>query len=329
MTRASGACRVCGGGPVKVAGSVAYFQGYEWPVHDCAACGCRFTPHDARAHAELHRTGALAHYAGYGELAGRVQERYRAGDTDGLRRLLAISPKFRFVIDALAREPMSARVLEFGCSRGYLTAYFILQGRSILGVDAAPEAIAAARAAFGDHFALANDTTAARSAPYDVVYHVGLIGCVADPLGLTRHLLSLVRPGGRVIFNAPNREALSWRGQLWFDSAPPPDLVTLFPPGFWETQLGGEADVREWAENLPPAGSVAARLRRTIGPRWRLPIVQTLSGTTGGHAWEQRVPFAWSWFERLVTKAAVVTGAARLAPPVPAEYGTFVEMVAR
>ena len=99
-------------------------------------------------------------------------------------------------------------------------------GRPILGIDVSPEASTSARASFGDHFAVGLD---AAQPPYDVIYHVGLIGCVDDPIALTRRLLAMLKPGGLLLFNAPNRDALGLDGQLWLDSAPPPDLVTLFP----------------------------------------------------------------------------------------------------
>ena len=134
---------------------------------------------------------------------------------------------------------MSASILEVGCSRGYLAAYSILAGRRIRGVDVSAEAVQAARASFGDYFAVAGTPEATTAAPFDFIYHVGLIGCVADPLAMTRGLLSMLKPGGQLIFNAPNKDALRFPNQLWIDSAPPPDLVTLFPPGFWRAQLLG------------------------------------------------------------------------------------------
>ena len=51
-----------------------------------------------------------------------------------------------------------------------------------------------------------------RSPPYDVIYHVGLIGCVADPIAFTRRLLAMLKPGGTLLFNAPNRDAFAWKG---------------------------------------------------------------------------------------------------------------------
>jgi len=88
------------------------------------------------------------------------------------------------------------------------------------------------------------------SSGYDVIYHVGVIGCVADPIGLTTELLRMLRPGGKLLFNAPNRGGLHLNGQLWLDSAPPPDLVTLFPETFWKRRFSDVANVVERAEML-------------------------------------------------------------------------------
>src|SRR5205814_1852125 len=109
-------------------------------------------------------------------------------------------------------------------------------------------------------------------APYDIIYHVGMIGCVADPIELTKQLLAMLTPHGRLLFNAPNRQSCSLRGQLWLDSAPPPDLVTLFPPGFWKRQFYASAAVIEETEMHSARMSLEIGLRKSFGPRWQKPI---------------------------------------------------------
>src|SRR5262249_35916678 len=131
------------------------------------------------------------------------------GDLAGLRAALSEGPKYRFVMDAIDREPADARILEIGSSRGHLTSYFILGGRKITGVDVSANAVAAASAAFGAYFVLVEDPLIDAQAPYDVVFHVGTIGCVADPIGMTKRLLDLIKPGGRLLFNAPNCDGRS------------------------------------------------------------------------------------------------------------------------
>jgi len=50
--------------------------------------------------------------------------------------------------------------------------------------------------------------------------------------------LNLLKSGGRLRSIAPNRDGCSLQDQLWFESAPPPDVVTLFPPGFCRDRFG-------------------------------------------------------------------------------------------
>jgi SAM-dependent methyltransferase len=307
---------------------VEYIAGYSWTVHDCAVCGCRFTIHDDRVYELLHQSGAISYYSDYREFARQSQELFRKADREALRRFLAATSKYRFVIERVDREPAGARILEVGCSRGYLTACFILAGRNILGADVSSEAVKEARAAFGNHFVVAGDPAITAGGPYDLIYHVGMIGCVADPVGLTRQLLSLLRPGGALLFNAPNRAALHLRHQLWLDSAPPPDVVTLFPRGFWIRQFSEAAKVTEEVELLPRDQALRIGLRRLFRRTWRKPTAKPLERCgERGHTWSQEAGGGWRLFERMAGKIGRASGLAALAPGRPADFGLFVAMV--
>ncbi|HJU42579.1 MAG TPA: class I SAM-dependent methyltransferase [Vicinamibacterales bacterium] len=317
------ACRICGSALITAAGWVEYLQGYRWPVYDCGACGCRFTPHDSTVHDRLHHQPALSYYRDYRDMAERSAALFAARDLAGLTRELGASPKYRFVIEQAAPLPLAANMLEVGCSRGYLTSYFIAAGRRVFGVDVSAEAVRAARDAFGDHFGVGLDAALAQ-APFDFIYHVGLIGCVADPLGLTRQLLEMLKPGGMLVFNAPNRMALASRDQLWFDSAPPPDLVTLFAPGFWRAQVTG-ATVFEDVAMLDRDASLAAATRRLAGMSWQPPQARPFS--SAAHDWPQTVHGWRPLLARALAKAARLTGVASLVGPRPSEFGLFVRIV--
>lgn len=312
-------CRVCGSERIRTVGRVEYFRGHAFDVLDCDACGCRHTRHDPAAHDLLHASGALGHYAGYREAGEAARALFAAGDRAGLRALLEPNPKYRFAMDAIDRLPSGMRVLEIGCSRGYLTAYALLAGLRATGVDASATALESARAAFGDAFVAAGSAAIRDGGPYDLVFHVGLIGCVADPVGLTRELLGMLGPGGRLAFNSPNRGALELGGQLWLDSAPPPDLVTLFPEEFWVKRFGAQAQVTEEAGRLPPRASFEIALRRAAGARWKPPVPRAFEP---GPAPQAGRPAAL----RALSRAAEATGLARLARPHPAEFGLFVTM---
>lgn len=321
-------CRVCQSCEIRTEGVVEYLAGYAWEVHRCMACGCQFTRHEPAVYDLMHETGALSYYSDYRSIAARCQSCFERKDLEGLRNLLAASSKYKFVLDRIAPLPADARILEIGCSRGYLTAHSILAGRNVLGVDVSQKAVEEAGGLFGDHFVLAGDVRIAAGAPYDLIYHVGMIGCVADPIGLTNDLLALLRPGGALLFNAPNRDALHLDGQLWLDSAPPPDLVTLFPPGFFARQFSAKADVIEYIETTPADQSLLIALRRALGVVWSRPAPQRIEAA-GDHGliWRQPAAPMQRFVERLVGKVGRMTGLDALVRPRPTEFGLFVTLI--
>ena len=318
----------CGPASAKSQGTVEYILSYAWDVHDCADCGCRFTRHDEQIYELLHATGAISYYSDYRKLARACQTLFQCGDLEGSRERLRGEPKYRFVIDRVSAAPPGVHILEVGSSRGYLTSYFLLQGRTIVGVDISRQAVDSARALYGDHFCIAGDPAIERRGPYDIIYHVGMIGCVANPIGFTRQLLALLRPGRTLIFNAPNRDALHLMGQLWLDTAPPPDVVTLFPPGFWRQQLSDVADVVEEIEMVPHGQALAIGLRRLFRHRWIEPQAWPMRADgKREHSWSQQKSLTWQLFERGISRTAQGTGLATFAPQRPTDFGLFVSMV--
>jgi SAM-dependent methyltransferase len=320
-------CRICGSSDIINRGNVEFYFEYEWPIFDCNQCGCRFTLHDESTYDLLYseKSSCYNRYLGQADICKRL---FELGDSEKLRAALSGASKYRFIIDELDQVPRAARILEIGSSRGHLTSYFILTGRDITGIDVSPNAIAAASVDFGNYFVLAGDSSIEGGAPYDVIFHVGTIGCVAAPIAMTQSLLSLLKTGGRLLFNAPNRDGLSLRNQLWFDSAPPPDVVTLFPPGFWRDHFCEIARVRERIESCSYEQSFVTALRRLAGRGWRQPIPMPLKQSEQLPAPPASLgDMLWRQFERVARKVARTTGLGRLCPWHPSEYGLFVEMV--
>jgi len=279
-------------------------------------------------------------YNNYRGLLDESTKAFRGRDANALKQVLSRASKYKFIIDQVERRPRNAQLLEIGCSRGYLTSYFILSGYQVKGVDISKSAVESARDAFGDHFVLEGDPSIEGGAPYDVIYHVGTIGCVADPLGLTRRLLRLLRPGGCLLFNSPNLESCWLAGQLWIDASPPPDVVSIFPPGFWRNHFAKEAQVEEQIENCDEDKALAIGLSRLFGRRWKKPVPisldqssdRYLTGNVSNRMNGQRRRFrddAGQVFEKSTLKLGQKTGLARLAPARTAEFGIFVKMTRR
>ncbi len=102
------------------------------------------------------------------------------------------------------------RVLDVGCGPGdvsFIAARLVGPTGSVLGVDAAPEMIALARARAAEHglptvrFTQAMIDTIALDEPVDAVIGRLILMHLPDPAATLRHLSSLVRPGGVVAFS--------------------------------------------------------------------------------------------------------------------------------
>jgi len=321
-----GNCRVCGGRNIVPIDEIEFFRGYKCVIYDCKECLCRFTRHDRAFHKALHSETESC-YDLYRDLAYGSKRYFDSHDLEGLRRELCRTPKYNFVIGEVGKLARNARILETGCSRGHVTSYFILAGYEILGVDISPTAIMAARHAFGDHFALHGDDSVTAGVPYDAIFHNGTIGCVADPVAFTRQLLSMLKPGGCLLFNAPNLRSCWLRRQVWMDGAPPPDCVTLFPPGFWKKQFATEAVVTEFVQRCDSKTELRIGLRKLFCRRWKKPMPVQSDNCRGLYASGRNNDFAWSLVERFLVKICWTIGLQHLAPRQPDPAGLFVSMV--
>jgi len=127
--------------------------------------------------------------------------------------------RLAFVIEAAADlragpKPLSGvAALDVGCGGGLVSLPLARLGANVLGVDAAPEAIGAARAqaaaaGVGARFRCATvEDLAAEGAQFDLVTALDVIEHVQDPQAFLATCARLVRPGGRLVISTINRTA--------------------------------------------------------------------------------------------------------------------------
>lgn len=308
-------CRICGSASVREVGVFPFYRDYQAAVFDCTGCGCRFAGHDPLVHERLHGSDSTYHW--HTKVQHAITAFRDAGDQAGLAGYLrARDERVRFIDDALRTLPVPSRILEIGCSRGYLSALLLQRGHQVLGTDVSTTALAAARAAFGDHFCQPGDPRVQQGGAWDAIVHAGTIGCVDQPLLLTRQWLSMLRPGGLLVFNAPNREASDLLGTPWVSGTTPPDLVTLFPPDFWTGHFSDQADV---SVTIRPAMPATAWVLARLAPgllRSRSYLFRRALLRDAGLVMRRKGLY-------LASRAAM-----RWSPPpaLPAEFGVFVHM---
>lgn len=107
------------------------------------------------------------------------------------------------------------RVLDVGCGVGTLSLYAAAQGASVQGIDISPRAVSLAQAA-AEALQLQNARFAvgevgAGKGEYDLVLCSEVIEHVPDELQFLRHLVSQLKPGGRLILTTPSSQNLLYR----------------------------------------------------------------------------------------------------------------------
>lgn len=235
-------CRICKSNLVKEIAEYKPYLDHHFRIYDCYSCGCRFANReyeisDGRTlfvdpYEFLYNQGTST-FSGYSIIAQKAKEYFDSGDTHQLYRLLSRTAKFKFIIDRMSKiSSDNNSILEVGCSTGFLTSYFILLGYDIIGVDISPTAIGHATRYFGNHFETINGDYFSPLGKFDAIFHAGTIGCVNDPIKTTNSLLDILKLNGRLLFNAPNLQAIVEMNLLWVET-PPPDVITIFPESFW------------------------------------------------------------------------------------------------
>lgn len=100
------------------------------------------------------------------------------------------------------------RVLDVGCATGYLARHLVANGCTVSGIELDAGAAEEARP-FLDRLVIGNlnDVLLSESfeaASFDVIVFADVLEHVLDPAAVLRDSLSLLAPGGRVVFSVPN-----------------------------------------------------------------------------------------------------------------------------
>ena len=171
------------------------------------------------------------------------------------------------------RIPATTPILDIGCGAGLASEALARLGHPVLGLDAAPEAIAAAKAhAAGQDLPLRYRTGAAEDLvaehqTFPAITALEVIEHVTDPQAFLALMAALLQPGGHLFVSTLNRTPQSLIVAKWGAEY----LLRMLPIG-----------THEWSRFITPA-ELAAHARRA-GLRLT---------ATAGMTWSPR-PRGWS-----------------------------------
>ncbi|GAO40699.1 3-demethylubiquinol 3-methyltransferase [Sphingomonas changbaiensis NBRC 104936] len=117
-------------------------------------------------------------------------------------------------LDEHDRKPLAGKsAADVGCGAGLLCEPLARLGAHVVGIDAAPENIAAARLhAEGQGLAIdyrVGSIDVLGAEPFDLITSLEVIEHVEDPATFVRGLADALKPGGLLILSTPNRTPVS------------------------------------------------------------------------------------------------------------------------
>lgn len=317
-------CRICGSHLVKKIGYINPYKEYQFLVFYCYECGCRFVWRENSIHNQLH----LCDNSPYHEhvlMANQIERLYQQKNHSKIKKILSKTMKFKFIIDKLNQLPHSAKILEIGCSQGYLIAYFLCIGYDIIGTDISETAVSLAKERFGDHFLVLNaeDLLSNNNLnQFDIIFSLGTIGCVNNPITFINNSLNRLKPGGILLFNCPDLQSIIESKKIWV-TTPPPDLITVFPETFWKKYFSHSAEIVISYEPYDHVTNFALNISRLIS--------QQNQKTSPRSIWE--IPSSPSHLKKIIIhlfhsiEILFISLSQRFLPKIRLEYGQFVIMI--
>lgn len=103
------------------------------------------------------------------------------------------------LVDVLAPQP-GEKILDLGCGTGELTQAIAARGAQVIGIDADPAMIAAARERFPQlAFQVADARQFTLPDPVDALFSNAALHWIAEPVAVIERMAAALKPGGRLV----------------------------------------------------------------------------------------------------------------------------------
>jgi SAM-dependent methyltransferase len=189
-----------------------------------------------------------------------------------------IHPGFHFIIEKVREvtwrylNSSQRRVIDIGCGPGYVLAQVAQWGFECFGIDFNPDVVRVANEYFKIEAKVARvEDLLAVESRYDLALLIHVLEHVEAPAGLLKNICQLLKPGGVLFIDLPNRNRFALRRSLKNGDYPegdyPPHHIT-----FWSIaaltralQIAGYSVIQCHARPVGAEGQVETFLRNRLG----------------------------------------------------------------
>ncbi|UEG50571.1 class I SAM-dependent methyltransferase [Ferruginibacter lapsinanis] len=223
-------CIVCNQDASKVLENYkGYQEGEDFDIYYCSSCNTSFSsPHSVndKIYDYIYsQSDVVPGYNRYALYAKEILNTKNALDYLANKEAMYFSIRETLAAD----KDKTKKILEVGSGLGYLTYAIKQQGYDITGLDISADAVKKATDRFGNHFICQDVYKYAldNAGKFDIVILTEVIEHLPEPNSFCDVLVSLLKPGGKLIITTPNKSATP-PGEDYWDTESPPVHLTWF-----------------------------------------------------------------------------------------------------
>lgn len=221
-------CSICSSAHIFYIDELKPYIDKEWiyTIYECLECNTRFAieveTENVNYHEIFYKTGN--DYEFYYSIADTVKTLLNKNQIKKCENYLKSINyiKYNKIINFISNNK-NLEILEIGSSTGFLTAYLRKCGHNAIGLDISKSAVAYSNNNFGNYYY----TILPENCKFDLIIHVGTIGCVNKPKEFLNEFTGLLKINGFMYFNSPNLNSVKKENRIWVDTLPP-DLIYIF-----------------------------------------------------------------------------------------------------
>jgi SAM-dependent methyltransferase len=194
-----------------------YLEGTSFDIFCCKKCDTNFIPkekYQRGIYTKIYKQTKTPGYENYYKYAIEIKKH-----KNPLRYLAQQEPGY-FPAYKLLKNKKRLKILEIGCSYGYLSYALKKEGHDVLGIDCSKKAINFAKLNFGEYYKNVSIEKLSPNETFDIILAIEIMEHLKDPVKFIKKCNQLLKTKGILIIATPNKDS-KLKSQIWCSDLPP------------------------------------------------------------------------------------------------------------